>query len=111
MFVSGFLIDFISGPVAVGFTSAAAIVIATSQIKDILGLTFSAAKFLEVWEEVFAHISETRLWDTVLGIVCMAVLLLLRVSYQNIHLRKEQSIFNFVAPFCSFADSLNQFAN
>ncbi|XP_044731461.1 sodium-independent sulfate anion transporter-like [Chrysoperla carnea] len=74
----GFLIDFISGPVAVGFTSAAAIVIATSQIKDILGLTFSAAKFLEVWEEVFAHISETRLWDTVLGIVCMAVLLLLR---------------------------------
>lgn len=64
---------------AVGFTSAAAIVIATSQVKDILGLKFTAGKFLEVWEEVFIHVSETRKWDAVLGISCMIILLLLRV--------------------------------
>ncbi|KAE8736937.1 hypothetical protein FOCC_FOCC017606 [Frankliniella occidentalis] len=74
----GFLIDFISGPVSVGFTSAAAIIIATTQIKDILGLTFPGSKFLQVWENLFAHIHETKLWDAVLGFVCMAVLLILR---------------------------------
>lgn len=75
-FLSGFLIDFISGPVSVGFTSAAAIIIATSQVKDILGLDFTAGKFLLVWQKIFEHIGETRLWDAVLGVVCMIVLLL-----------------------------------
>ena len=45
---AGFLIDFISGPVSVGFTSAAAIIIATTQVKDILGLSFPGGKFLQV---------------------------------------------------------------
>ncbi|XP_046393558.1 sodium-independent sulfate anion transporter-like [Ischnura elegans] len=74
----GFLIDFISGPVSVGFTSAAAIIIATTQMKDILGLDISGSKFLDVWEKLFEHISETKLWDTLLGVTCMAILLLLR---------------------------------
>lgn len=74
----GFLIDFISGPVSVGFTSAAAIIIATSQVKDILGLDFTAGKFLNVWQEIFQHIGETKLWDAVLGVTCIIVLLLLR---------------------------------
>ncbi|XP_012256427.2 sodium-independent sulfate anion transporter-like [Athalia rosae] len=74
----GFLIDFISGPVSVGFTSAAAIIIATSQVKDILGLNFNALKFLDSWKAIFEHIGETRLWDAVLGVTCMAVLLVLR---------------------------------
>ncbi|XP_014215254.1 sodium-independent sulfate anion transporter-like [Copidosoma floridanum] len=74
----GFLIDFISGPVSVGFTSAAAIIIATSQVKDILGIKASGSKFIQVWSNVFEHIGETRLWDAVLGLVCMVVLLLLR---------------------------------
>jgi sodium-independent sulfate anion transporter 11 len=80
IYFSGFLIDFISGPVSVGFTSAAAIIIATTQIKDVLGLSFPGSKFLDVWEQLFEHISETRLWDTLLGFTCMAVLLLLRVN-------------------------------
>ncbi|XP_047504545.1 sodium-independent sulfate anion transporter-like isoform X1 [Pieris napi] len=74
----GFLIDFISGPVSVGFTSAAAIIIATTQVKDILGLSFPGGKFLQVWSGIYEHIGETRLWDTVLGFSCIVVLLLLR---------------------------------
>ncbi|VVC90078.1 unnamed protein product, partial [Leptidea sinapis] len=74
----GFLIDFISGPVSVGFTSAAAIIIATTQVKDILGLSFPGGKFLQVWTGIYEHIGETRLWDTVLGLLCIIVLLLLR---------------------------------
>lgn len=79
-FLPGFLIDFISGPVSMGFTSAAAIIIATTQIKDILGLSFSGGKFLEVWEKIFEHISETRLWDAILGLGCITIILVLRVS-------------------------------
>ena len=82
LYFAGFLIDFISGPVSVGFTSAAAIIIATTQIKDVLGLSFPGSKFLDVWEQLFEHISETWLWDTLLGFICMAVLLLLRVTTQ-----------------------------
>ncbi|RVE44155.1 hypothetical protein evm_011202 [Chilo suppressalis] len=74
----GFLIDFISGPVSVGFTSAAAIIIATTQVKDILGLSFPGGKFLQVWTGLYEHIGETRLWDAVLGVSCIVVLLLLR---------------------------------
>lgn len=65
---------------SVGFTSAAAIIIATSQVKDVLGLKIAGGKFIDTWHNVFEHISETRLWDAVMGVACMAVLLLLRVS-------------------------------
>uniref|UniRef100_A0A0A9Z2J6 Sodium-independent sulfate anion transporter n=1 Tax=Lygus hesperus TaxID=30085 RepID=A0A0A9Z2J6_LYGHE len=74
----GWLVDFISGPVSVGFTSAAAIIIATSQIKDLLGLSYSASQFLAVWDQLACHIRETRKWDAILGLSCMTVLLLLR---------------------------------
>lgn len=34
----GFIIDFVSGPVGSGFTSAAAMIILSSQVKDLLGM-------------------------------------------------------------------------
>ncbi|GJQ72248.1 hypothetical protein Trydic_g3339 [Trypoxylus dichotomus] len=74
----GFLIDFISGPVSIGFTSAAAIIIATTQVKDILGLDFVGGKFISMWQQIFKHIGETKLWDAILGFACMFVLLVLR---------------------------------
>lgn len=83
IFFVGFLIDFISGPVSIGFTSAAAIIIATTQVKDILGLNYPGGTFLQVWEQIFEHIGETRIWDCVLGISCMAILLILRVHLHN----------------------------
>lgn len=63
-----------------GFTSAAAIIIATTQVKDIFGISIQSGTFLQIWENIFEHISETRLWDTVLGVASMAVLFTLRVS-------------------------------
>uniref|UniRef100_A0ABD2XN27 STAS domain-containing protein n=1 Tax=Trichogramma kaykai TaxID=54128 RepID=A0ABD2XN27_9HYME len=75
---SCFLIDFISGPVSVGFTSAAAIIIATSQVKDILGISIKGGKFTQVWHQIFEQIGQTRLWDVVLGLTCMFILLVMR---------------------------------
>ncbi|XP_046393546.1 sodium-independent sulfate anion transporter-like [Ischnura elegans] len=75
----GFLIDFVSGPVASGFTSAVALVIVTSQVKDVLGISASGSTFTEMWGSVIESITETRLWDTLLGCACIAVLLLMRL--------------------------------
>ncbi|XP_050432630.1 sodium-independent sulfate anion transporter-like [Adelges cooleyi] len=74
----GFLIDFISGPVSAGFTSAAAIVIATSQMKDLLGINIKSSSFIGVWDQLATHIKEISIGDGTLGITCMIVLLLLR---------------------------------
>lgn len=78
LFHLGFLVDFVSIPVVAAFTSAGAITIVTSQIKNLLGLQFNAESFSSVWYKVFEHIKETKLWDALLGITCFTILLVLR---------------------------------
>uniref|UniRef100_A0A182ITK8 SLC26A/SulP transporter domain-containing protein n=1 Tax=Anopheles atroparvus TaxID=41427 RepID=A0A182ITK8_ANOAO len=73
----GFLVKFISLPVTAGFTSAAAITIASGQVKSLFGLPGKSNEFLEAWINVFEHLHEIRLWDSVLGISTIAVLLVL----------------------------------
>lgn len=75
----GFIIDFVSGPVSSGFTSAAALIIVTSQIKDILAIKVKGATFTEQWISIFSEIHKSSIWDAVLGISCIAVLLIMRI--------------------------------
>lgn len=77
----GFLIDFVSGPVSSGFTSAVALMIATSQVKDIFAITVTGSTFLQQWISVFQNIHNASLWDPVLGFGCIALLLLMRVRF------------------------------
>lgn len=74
--------DFISEPVVGGFTSAAAFSIATTQVENLLGLSFDADGFVPTWKAVFEHIEETRTWDAVMGFGSIACLLLLRIADQ-----------------------------
>ncbi|KAI5723570.1 hypothetical protein M8J76_008161 [Diaphorina citri] len=74
----GVLIDFISIPVTVGFTSATSLIIAVSQIKSLLGLKFSSSGFLDCVRKIGTHLHETRAADTLLGVSCIVVLLLMR---------------------------------
>ncbi|XP_046393579.1 sodium-independent sulfate anion transporter-like isoform X2 [Ischnura elegans] len=74
----GFLVDFISMPVTAGFTSAAAITIASGQVKGILGIPGKSNEFLEAWENIFEHIGQTNLWDLFLGVTCIVLLLAAR---------------------------------
>ncbi|XP_076275258.1 sodium-independent sulfate anion transporter-like isoform X1 [Rhynchophorus ferrugineus] len=74
----GFLIDFISGPVAVAFTSAAAIIVATTQVKDLLGLDYPGDNFVLVWSQIFEHISETSSADCAMGFISIAILIALK---------------------------------
>ncbi|XP_015112217.1 sodium-independent sulfate anion transporter [Diachasma alloeum] len=79
IFGLGFLIDFVSGPVSSGFTSAVAFIIVSTQAKDILGIPAKGATFIQLWRSLFENIHDTEIWDSVLGVCCIALLLLLRV--------------------------------
>ncbi|KAL5283353.1 SLC26A11.2 family protein [Megaselia abdita] len=75
----GFLLDFVSGPVSSGFTSAVSVIIITSQIKDLLGIHANGSTFLKIWMDVAKNIHETRWQDLTLSISCIIVILLLRI--------------------------------
>lgn len=70
----GFLVEFISLPVVSGFTSAAALTIASSQVKGLLGLRYNADTFVSTWTNFFKHVKETRLADSMLSLGCCIVL-------------------------------------
>lgn len=85
LFGLGFLIDFVSGPVSSGFTSAVSLIILTSQVKNILGISAKGTTFVEIWTEIIHNIKDIRASDTILGITCIVVLLIMRVS-RNIYI-------------------------
>ncbi|XP_020291043.1 sodium-independent sulfate anion transporter-like isoform X1 [Pseudomyrmex gracilis] len=74
----GFLVDFISMPVICGFSNAAAIIIATSQLGTLLGIKGRSDSFIDAIRKVIEHITETQLWDMVLGVCSMVALVLLK---------------------------------
>ncbi|EDW84474.1 uncharacterized protein Dwil_GK13120 [Drosophila willistoni] len=78
VFRLGFLIDFVSGPVGAGFTSAVSLIIFSSQMKDFLGIQTSGNTFLQVWISIINDIHNISWPDFVLGLICITVLLSLR---------------------------------
>ena len=80
------MIDFISVPVTAGFTSAAAITIASGQVKSIFGLKikhhindrYQIDRY--EWIEVIENFDSVRVNDTILGLSCIVILLCMRVS-------------------------------
>lgn len=77
--------DFISVPVISGFTSAAALMVASSQIKGLLGIKFKAATFVDTWIKVFKHIGETRISDSLLSLFCCVTLTLMQVLFSDMN--------------------------
>lgn len=75
----GFLLNFVSGPVSSGYTSAVSLIILTSQVKDIFGIKAKGSTFVEIWSSIFKNIHTLRLNDTLMGVSCMVVLLLMRL--------------------------------
>lgn len=81
----GFLIDFISVPVIAGFTSAAALTIASGQWKSLLGLSIDShhkshthAGVIDYYIDIVHNIETIRWQDAVLGLCCSVILLSLR---------------------------------
>lgn len=77
----GALVDLISLPVTVGFTSATAVIIGVSQLKGLLGLAGGGgSSFVATIMTVFTKANEIRTADAALGFCSIGILLLLRVS-------------------------------
>ncbi|KRT84007.1 hypothetical protein AMK59_819, partial [Oryctes borbonicus] len=74
----GFVVQFFSFPVIAGFTSAAAVQIASTQLTSLLGIRQKGNEFLEAMETVFNHLDDVTLWDSVLGCICIIILLLMK---------------------------------
>ncbi|XP_015838375.2 sodium-independent sulfate anion transporter isoform X2 [Tribolium castaneum] len=74
----GFVIEFFSYPIIAGFTCAASLQIASSQVKGLFGIPGKANAFLEAWESVFSNIEKIRLWDSVLGVLSIIFLVSLK---------------------------------
>lgn len=74
-FKLGFLVNFLSRPVISGFTSAAALIIALSQLKHLLGFNIQQHKIHSILFEVFKHLKETNLITLVIGLISILILI------------------------------------
>ncbi|NCG25161.1 MAG: sodium-independent anion transporter, partial [Actinobacteria bacterium] len=75
----GFLVDFLSHSVLVGFTAAAALIIGFSQVKHVLGVSVPRQEhFIDTVGEVFSAASETHGATAVLGLTALVGLLVLK---------------------------------
>ena len=79
IFRLGFLVNFPSRPVISGFTSAAAIIIAISQLKHLLGINIERSKFAhQTLFDIFRNIGETNFYTLIIGIIAIVILLLIK---------------------------------
>lgn len=75
----GFLVNFLSQPVVNGFTSAAAVIIGSSQLPHLLGVRLeTSARTHEVLSGLLTGLEQTHAWTAGLGLGSVAVLLLLK---------------------------------
>jgi SulP family sulfate permease len=76
----GQLIKFIPHPVVTGFTAGIAVIIASSQVKDFLGLSLRSvpADFLPKWQAYFGAISTIQLTTVAIGLSALLTIIVLR---------------------------------
>lgn len=72
----GVLVNFVSHTVVIAFTAAAAILIATSQVKHVLGLELERGhSFAHTWLELFSNIGSSNLYVFVIAMATLGVAL------------------------------------
>jgi len=75
----GIIVNFISVPVCSGFTSASAILVITSQVKDLIGVKGGGGNLLKMCRTVLEHIGNISIGDTIMGFACIGTVMLLKV--------------------------------
>lgn len=76
----GILVDFLAHPVVIGFTNAAALIIATSQIGKLFGVSVPMAEhhYETLWYTIQAVITSTHVPTLWMGLLAFAIMLGLR---------------------------------
>jgi SulP family sulfate permease len=78
VFRLGFLANFLSHPVIAGFITASGILIATSQLKHILGVSAYGHTLPEMLRSIFAHLNEINWITVVIGVLATGFLFWVR---------------------------------
>ncbi len=73
----GFMVNFLSNPVIVGFTSAAAIIIGVSQLKDLLG--FTIPRFTHTYETVMYAVNHLEQTNWIALGLCLGSIILISI--------------------------------
>jgi len=74
----GFLANFLSHPVIAGFITASGLLIATSQLKHVLGIPAGGDTLPEMVWSLLEHAAETNLWTLAIGATATAFLFWVR---------------------------------
>ena len=74
----GFLANFLSHPVIAGFITASGIIIAASQMKNILGIDASGHNLLKIITSLFEHLDEVNWITVIIGVTTTAFLFWVR---------------------------------
>lgn len=76
----GVLVDFLSHPVVIGFTNAAAIIIATSQLSKIFGVVVEKGEhhYDTIWRVIVAASTETHMYTLAMGLLAIAIMALMK---------------------------------
>ena len=75
----GAVVNFISHSVVIGFTTGAAILITTSQVKHFLGINMERSNsFPEAWALIFQNVSETNFYALTIAVVTLISAILIR---------------------------------
>lgn len=75
----GTLVNFVSNTVVIGFTAGAAVLIVTSQMKNVLGLKIPQGEsFLHTWRDLLIQIDQVNGYVMAVGLGTLAVALLIR---------------------------------
>ncbi|CAN5405132.1 sulfate permease [soil metagenome] len=80
VFRAGFLVNFLSHPVLSGFVSAAAIIIGTSQIRNLLGLSIDrGSEVHEILWAIITNFSDISVVTAVIGIGSIVLMKMLKI--------------------------------
>ena len=74
----GFITDFLSKPVLVGYIFGATLIVIGSQLGKMFGIKLESDKFFRQVAELISRLDEAHLLTFAIGIVCMAALLIMR---------------------------------
>ncbi|MGB5397621.1 MAG: sulfate permease [Gammaproteobacteria bacterium] len=76
----GVLVDFLSHPVVIGFTNAAAIIIGTSQLSKLFGVVVDKADhhYETIWRVALAATTDTHMLTFVMGLLALGIMIVMR---------------------------------
>jgi MFS superfamily sulfate permease-like transporter len=82
IFLTGWIVSFVSEPVSIGYTAGASTVIISSQVKGFFGIPGAKGDgFIGYWTEVFRDVKDIHWEDAVMGVLSFIALLSLRVIH------------------------------